>query len=56
MKDAEIRHRPAERTAVNQHGVQAFCLAAGSLTAEKMAARFIRGRGRALCDEYRVSH
>lgn len=41
MKDAEIRRRPAERAAVQQHGVRAFCLTAGSLTADRMAARFI---------------
>lgn len=41
MKDAKIRRRPAERAAVKGRGVRAFCLAAGSLPAEAMAARFI---------------
>jgi PIN like domain len=41
MKDASIRRRPAERAAVHRYGVRAFCLSAGSLTAESMAACFI---------------
>lgn len=45
MKDAEIRRRPAERAAVHTHGVRAFCLSAGSLTAESMAARFVHNLG-----------
>jgi hypothetical protein len=41
MKDARIRRNPAEQAAVRIHGVRAFCLTAGSLTADHMAARFI---------------
>jgi hypothetical protein len=41
MKDAEIRRRPAERTAVRAYGVRAFCLSAGSLPAERMASRYL---------------
>lgn len=42
MKDAEIRRRPAEKRALIDHSVRAFCLSGGNLRAEEMAARYIR--------------
>ncbi len=42
MKDTRIRHNPVEREAVRRHGVRCFCLSNQSLTAEEMAARFLR--------------
>jgi hypothetical protein len=45
MKDAEIRRRRAEQDAVREHDVRAFCLTAGSLTADRMAARFVDNLG-----------
>jgi hypothetical protein len=44
MKDERIRYRPAERAAVSAHGVRAFCLTSGNLTAEHMADLFIAHR------------
>lgn len=41
MKDDRIRYRPAERAAVLEHRVQAFCLSSGNLRAAEMAQRFI---------------
>lgn len=40
MKDERIRYRPAERDAVINHGVQAFCLTSGNLRATAMAAQY----------------
>lgn len=42
MKDAEIRRRPAERRALVDHSVRAFCLSGGNLSADEMAARYLR--------------
>ena len=44
MKDAEIRRRAAERTALVNAGVRAFCLASGNLKSADMAELFIRHR------------
>jgi hypothetical protein len=41
MKDQRIRYRPAERQALVEHGVQAFCLTGGNLRAADMAAHFL---------------
>ena len=41
MKDEKIRYRPAERAAVVAHGVRAFCLTSGNLTAQQMADVFM---------------
>lgn len=41
MKDAEIRRRPAEKRALHDHSVRAFCLSGGNLRADEMAARYI---------------
>lgn len=40
-KDERIRYRPAERAAIVAHGVRAFCLTSGNLTAQQMAEAFI---------------
>jgi PIN like domain len=42
MKDERIKYRPAERQALIDHGVRAFCLTSGNLTAQAMANCFIR--------------
>jgi hypothetical protein len=39
-KDERIRYRPAERAAIVRHGVRAFYLTSGNLTAEQMAKAF----------------
>jgi hypothetical protein len=44
MKDAEIRRRPAEKQALVEHSVRAFCLSGGNLRADEMAMRYIRAR------------
>lgn len=41
MKDARIRYRPAERQALIDHRVRAFCLIGGNLRAANMAAQFL---------------
>lgn len=41
MKDEKIRYRPAERAALREHGVRAFCLTSGDLTSLQMADAFI---------------
>lgn len=41
MKDARIRRNPAERAALVQHGVQAFCLTKGNILAPAMAEEFL---------------
>ncbi len=41
MKDAEIRRRAAERAALVNAGVRAFCLASGNLKSADMAGLFI---------------
>jgi hypothetical protein len=43
-KDEKIRYRPAERAAIVAHGVRAFYLTSGNLTAEQMAEAFIVNR------------
>lgn len=40
-KDERIRYRPAERAAIVHHGVRAFYLTSGNLTAEQMAEAYI---------------
>jgi hypothetical protein len=44
MKDERIRYRPAERAALIEHRVQAFCLTSGNLRAATMAQRFLAVR------------
>ena len=41
MKDARVRYHPAERRAVKEYRVRAFCLARQSLTATAMAQLFL---------------
>lgn len=41
MKDGRIRYRPAERAAVLEHHVQAFCLASGNVRAAIMAKQYL---------------
>ena len=41
MKDERIRYRPAERAALLDHGVRAFCLTNGNLPARAMAEHFL---------------
>lgn len=41
MKDDRIRYRPAERAAVLDHHVRAFCLSSGNLRAADMAQRYL---------------
>jgi len=41
MKDERIRYRPAERTALVNHRVRAFCLTSGNLRAAEMAQLYI---------------
>ena len=41
MKDERIRYRPAERRAVVDHKVMAFCLTSGNLRAQQMAGLFL---------------
>ena len=41
MKDARVRYNPAERRAVKEYRVRAFCLARQSLTATAMAQLFL---------------
>jgi hypothetical protein len=40
-KDERIRYRPAERAAIVAHGVRAFYLTSGNLTAQQMAEAFL---------------
>lgn len=42
MKDEKIRYRAAERAALVDAGVRAFCLASGNLRSADMAGLFIR--------------
>lgn len=42
LKDTEIRRRPSEKQALIDHGVRAFCLSGGNLTAEEMSERHLR--------------
>jgi hypothetical protein len=46
MKDERIKYRAAERRAVVDYGVRAFCLTSGNLTAQAMADCFIRHQDR----------
>lgn len=41
MKDERIRYRPAERAALIDHRVRAFCLASGNLRATEMAQLYL---------------
>jgi hypothetical protein len=41
MKDERIRYRPAERRALVDHEVMAFCLTSGNLRAQQMAELFV---------------
>ena len=41
MKDERIRYRPAERAALIDHRVRAFCLTSGNLRAVEMAQLYI---------------
>ncbi len=44
MKDEKIRYRAAEREALVEAGVTAFCLASGNLRSADMAEVFVRHR------------
>lgn len=46
MKDERIKYRAAERRALIDHGVRAFCLTPGNLNAQAMADCFIRDQHR----------
>lgn len=46
MKDERIKYRAAERRALIDHGVRAFCLTSGNLDAQAMAECFIRNQHR----------
>lgn len=46
MKDDAIRRRPAEREALVDAGVRAFCLTNAQLRAEEQTARFVSNRHR----------
>ena len=48
MKDDAIRRRPAERDALVDAGVRAFCLTNAQLRGEEQAARFVDNRHRIL--------
>ena len=41
MKDERIRYRPAERRALIDHAVMAFCLTSGNLRAQQMAELYL---------------
>lgn len=41
MKDDRIRYRPAERAAIIDHNVRAFCLTSGNLRAATMAQQYL---------------
>jgi hypothetical protein len=41
MKDARVRYNPAEKHALQEHRVRAFCLARQSLSATVMAQEFL---------------
>ncbi|MHB1164374.1 MAG: PIN-like domain-containing protein [Candidatus Nanopelagicales bacterium] len=46
MKDARIRYRSAERAALIEHGVQAFCLTNGNISGAAMADEFLAAMDR----------
>jgi len=46
MKDDAIRRRPAERDALVEAGVRAFCLTNAQLRAGEQTERFVRNRHR----------
>jgi hypothetical protein len=46
MKDDAIRRRPAEREALTEAGVRAFCLTNAQLRAAEQTARFVDNRHR----------
>ncbi len=41
LKDERVRYNTTEKAAVREHGVRAFCLSRGDLTAEAMVSLFI---------------
>jgi hypothetical protein len=45
-KDARIRYRPSERSALERAGVVAMVLTAGNLTGAEMAKLFVKSLGR----------
>jgi hypothetical protein len=53
MKDERIRYRPAERAALIDHRVRAFCLTSGNLRAAEMVQLYLAGLDKiaALCME-----
>lgn len=48
MKDDAIRRRPAERDALIEGGVRAFCLTNAQLRGDQQASRFVENRHRIL--------
>ncbi len=48
MKDDAIRRRPAEREALTEAGMRAFCLTNARLSGDAQAARFVENRYRIL--------
>lgn len=46
MKDDRIRYRPAERAALIDHRVRAFCLTSGNLRAAEMAQLYLAVLGK----------
>ncbi len=46
MKDERIRYNPAERAALIQYGVQAFCLTNGNMSSAEMADSFLAAMDR----------
>lgn len=45
-KDRRIRYRPAEVAVIRRHGVRAFVIPRGSLTAAEQASRFVANAAR----------
>jgi hypothetical protein len=48
MKDDAIRRRPAERDALAEAKIRAFCLTNAQLRASEQSARFVENLGRIL--------
>jgi hypothetical protein len=46
MKDAKVRYRPAERQALVDHGVRAFCLTNANLRGIEQATRLVANLSR----------
>jgi hypothetical protein len=53
MKDDAIRRRPAEREALIEGGVRAFCLTNAQLRGEQQARRFVDNRERILTQAHK---